>query len=75
MVRGCAKNVWFEIARGLDGKGYPTGIILELPDKKNQAGRDECFKTLKEYYKGIGVTGDPKDTTDTGQRYISIIIL
>jgi hypothetical protein len=69
-----AKNVWFEIARGLDGKGYPTGIILELPDKSNQAARDKCYQILAKYYSDIQITPDPRDMKDRGKRYIDVEI-
>lgn len=69
-----AKNVWFEIARDFDGKGVPTGMIVELPDKSNQAARDKCYEILKTYYTANQIMPDADEYKDKGKRYISVSI-
>lgn len=66
---GC-KNVWFSVARNFEGKGVPTGVIVELP--KDKAARAKCYDILMKYYDAAQITYQPADMKDDGKQFMSV---
>jgi hypothetical protein len=64
-----AKTVYFEISRNMNGKPTAEGLIIEMPENKNQ--RQDCMKIGARVQSGQTPTGT---MTDDGDMYYEVTL-
>jgi hypothetical protein len=69
MYKAGAKTVYFEISRNINGKPSADGIVIEMPEDKNQ--RQECLKICRQIEEG---KKPDQPVPDDGDAYYELLL-